>query len=205
MLKKFLIGLIGAVPLLFASNVNALTIDSGEYPDVPEGYTGAMIIHDDENGDVLYAISEESLANNNIESFYYKGTNSGNTEYRIYTNNDYINYGLFETFLLNNNNWQNSGAYGIDFSLAQADLKYTSVDIYTYQGEIQYAEGYGTPISSLFESVTGTIGSLLTSLATISLALLSNTIFQIMFGILVFFIVLRVVYSLVKKTRKGGK
>ena len=60
-------------------------------------------------------------------------------------------------------------------------------------------------MTALFESVTTVITQMITLLGTVSTALLENPIFQIMMGIIVLFIVMGIVFKLVRKLRKGGR
>lgn len=60
-------------------------------------------------------------------------------------------------------------------------------------------------MTALFESVTTVITQMITLLGTVSTALLENSIFQIMMGIIILFIVMGIVFRLVRKLRKGGR
>ena len=62
-----------------------------------------------------------------------------------------------------------------------------------------------TGIPALFENVTTVITKITTLLGTVTKNLLSNEIFQLMFGIAVLFIVMGIIFRLVKKMRKGGR
>ena len=66
-------------------------------------------------------------------------------------------------------------------------------------------EGTTTGLEALFESVGTVITNILSNLATVATNLLSNPIFQLMIGIAVLFIVIGIVFRLVKKMRKGGR
>ena len=60
-------------------------------------------------------------------------------------------------------------------------------------------------MDALFTSVSTVITKMIELLGTVSTALLSNSIFQLMVGIAVLFIVIGLVFRLVKKMRKGGR
>ena len=60
-------------------------------------------------------------------------------------------------------------------------------------------------MDALFTSVSTVITKMIELLGTVSTALLSNSIFQLMIGIAVLFIVIGIVFRLVKKMRKGGR
>ena len=66
-------------------------------------------------------------------------------------------------------------------------------------------EGTTTGLEALFESVGTVITNILGYLATVATNLLENPIFQLMIGIAVLFIVIGIVFRLVKKMRKGGR
>lgn len=61
------------------------------------------------------------------------------------------------------------------------------------------------PMEALFTNAGTVITNIVEMLGTVSTALLSNSIFQIVIGIVLFNIVMGIVYSLVKKLRKRGK
>ena len=61
------------------------------------------------------------------------------------------------------------------------------------------------PMEALFTNAGTVISNLVNMLGTVSTALLSNSIFQIVIGIVLFNIVMGIVYSLVRKLRKRGK
>lgn len=61
------------------------------------------------------------------------------------------------------------------------------------------------PMEALFTNAGTVITNIVEMLGTVSTALLSNSIFQIVIGIVLFNIVMGIVYSLVRKLRKRGK
>ena len=64
----------------------------------------------------------------------------------------------------------------------------------------------GTNImEALFTAVTSVVSNIMTLLGTVGESLLSNVIFQIMMGIALLFLVIGIIFRLVKKMRKGGK
>lgn len=60
-----------------------------------------------------------------------------------------------------------------------------------------------TPLETLLENVGTVITSIITQLGTVATALMSNAIFQVMFGLLVLFVVLGIIFRLVYHARKG--
>ena len=60
-------------------------------------------------------------------------------------------------------------------------------------------------MEALFTSVATVISKMVEYLGTVSTALLSNSIFQLMVGIAVLYIVIGITFRLVKKMRKGGR
>ena len=60
-------------------------------------------------------------------------------------------------------------------------------------------------VETLFKTVTTVITNITNTLSTVSTSLLSNSIFELMMGIVVFFIVMGIVFRLVSKLRKGGR
>lgn len=64
----------------------------------------------------------------------------------------------------------------------------------------------GTNImEALFTAVTTVVTNIMTLLGTVGEGLLSNVIFQIMMGIALLFLVIGIIFRLVRKMRKGGK
>lgn len=63
----------------------------------------------------------------------------------------------------------------------------------------------GNALGTLFTNVGTVITEIIELLGTVSTSLLSNSIFQIMMGIIVLFIVMGIVFGLVKKLRRGGR
>ena len=64
----------------------------------------------------------------------------------------------------------------------------------------------GTNImEALFTAVTSVITNIMTLLGKVGESLLSNVIFQIMMGIALLFLVIGIIFRLVRKMRKGGK
>ena len=60
-------------------------------------------------------------------------------------------------------------------------------------------------IATVFEGAGKVITKVLEYLGTVATSLLGNPIFQVMIGIAVLYIVLGIVFKLVRKMRKGGK
>ena len=60
-------------------------------------------------------------------------------------------------------------------------------------------------IATVFEGAGTVITKVLEYLGTVATSLLGNPIFQVMIGIAVLYIVLGIVFKLVRKMRKGGK
>ena len=60
-------------------------------------------------------------------------------------------------------------------------------------------------MADLFTAVGTVITNLLSNLGTVSTALLGNVLFQVMVGIAVLYIIIGIVFRLVRKMRKGGK
>ena len=60
-------------------------------------------------------------------------------------------------------------------------------------------------MAGLWTSVTTVVSNIITLMGTVSTALLSNEIFQIVIGVVIFGIVMGVVFTLVKKLRRRGK
>ena len=58
-------------------------------------------------------------------------------------------------------------------------------------------------LSTVFESITTVITNIVSEMTTVGNALLGNVIFQIMLGILIFFIVTGVIFRLVAHARQG--
>ena len=62
-----------------------------------------------------------------------------------------------------------------------------------------------TALESLFTNSSSVISKMVNWLGQISTGLIGNTIFQIMIGIAMLFILIGIVFKLVKKMRKGGR
>ncbi len=62
-----------------------------------------------------------------------------------------------------------------------------------------------TGLENLFAGATSVITNIISLLGTVSTALLSNEIFQIVIGVVIFGIVMGVVFTLVRKLRRRGK
>ena len=60
-------------------------------------------------------------------------------------------------------------------------------------------------MADLFSSVTDVVSNLTTLMGTMSTTLLSNTIFQIVIGIIMFSIAMGYVFTLVRKLRRKGR
>lgn len=60
-------------------------------------------------------------------------------------------------------------------------------------------------MEGLFEGATTVITNVITLMGTVSTALLKNEIFQIMIGLVIFFIVMGIIFTLVRKLRRGGR
>lgn len=60
-------------------------------------------------------------------------------------------------------------------------------------------------METLWTAITSVITNLITLLGTVCTALMSNELFQIALGIIMFMVVMGIVFSLVKKVRKRGK
>ena len=60
-------------------------------------------------------------------------------------------------------------------------------------------------MTGLLTNAATVISKIVENLGTVCTALISNPLFQIMFGILIFYVVFGIVFRLVKKVRKGGK
>lgn len=60
-------------------------------------------------------------------------------------------------------------------------------------------------MAGLWTSVTTVVSNIITLMGTVSTALLSNEIFQIVIGVVIFGIVMGVVFTLVRKLRRRGK
>ena len=66
-------------------------------------------------------------------------------------------------------------------------------------------EGEITIMDALFAAVSTVIEKMLTAFATVSTNLLSNEIFQIMFGIIVLYLGISFVMYLVRKVKRKGR
>lgn len=69
---------------------------------------------------------------------------------------------------------------------------------------LEVTEG-ATKMEALWTGITSVISNIMTLLGTVTTGLLSNEIFQLTIGIVVFIIVVGVVLTLVTKFRRKGK
>ena len=58
---------------------------------------------------------------------------------------------------------------------------------------------------TIWDAITTVITNIISSLGSVATALMSNELFQITLGVVIFGIVMGIVYSLVRKIRKRGK
>ena len=61
------------------------------------------------------------------------------------------------------------------------------------------------PTPTIWDAITTVITNLITLFGTVANALMTNELFQITLGIVIFIVLMGIVYSLVKKIRKRGK
>lgn len=61
-----------------------------------------------------------------------------------------------------------------------------------------------TAMEALWTAITTVITNVMNALGTVGNALLSNVIFQIMFGLLILFVVLGIIFRLVSHARNGN-
>lgn len=69
---------------------------------------------------------------------------------------------------------------------------------------LEVTEG-ATGMEALWTGITSVISNIMTLLGTITTGLLSNELFQITIGVVVFIIVVGVVFALLSKVRRKGK
>lgn len=69
---------------------------------------------------------------------------------------------------------------------------------------LEVTEG-ATKMEALWTGITSVISNIMTLLGTVTTGLLSNELFQITIGIVVFIIVMSIVFTLVSKVRRKGK
>lgn len=69
---------------------------------------------------------------------------------------------------------------------------------------LEVTEG-ATKMEALWTGITSVISNVMTLLGTVTTGLLSNELFQITIGIVVFIIVMGIVFTLVSKVRRRGK
>lgn len=69
---------------------------------------------------------------------------------------------------------------------------------------LEVTEG-ATKMEALWTGITSVISNVMTLLGTVTTGLLSNELFQITIGIVVFIIVMGIVFTLVTKVRRRGK
>lgn len=60
-----------------------------------------------------------------------------------------------------------------------------------------------TPLQALLTAAGEVITSIVSTLSTVATSLMSNAIFQVMFGLLILFVVLGIIFRLVYHARKG--
>ena len=60
-----------------------------------------------------------------------------------------------------------------------------------------------TPLEDLLSAAGTVITSITTTMGTVATTLLGNAIFQVMFGLLILFVVLGIIFRLVYHARKG--
>ncbi len=60
-------------------------------------------------------------------------------------------------------------------------------------------------MTDLFENITTVITKILELFASVSSSLLGNEIFQLMFGIVVLYVIMGIVFVLVRKIKNKGK
>ncbi len=60
-------------------------------------------------------------------------------------------------------------------------------------------------MDALFTSATEVVTQILTLFGTVSTALLSNSIFQLVMGIIIFGIIMGLVFTLLRKLKRRGK
>ena len=58
-------------------------------------------------------------------------------------------------------------------------------------------------LSTLLENAGTVINSIVTTMSTVATSLMGNAIFQVMFGLLLLFVVLGIIFRLVYHARKG--
>lgn len=205
-MKKFLLGFIAVIlSISFASSAYALTLDSGEYPDLPEGYSNG-IIYEENNTTYLLATEDEALETYNISNIYMKElTDNSNIYTAINGDNTEIGWAVFHVYELSNNSWSEESNQTKQLSLVLNELVYTSINFIDFEGNITYASGYGTTISGLFEGVTTVATGFFGTLASVTSALIGNSIFQIAFAIGIIFITIGIIYSLLRKVRNRGR
>lgn len=61
----------------------------------------------------------------------------------------------------------------------------------------------GNALSTLLENAGTVITSIVNTMGTVATSLMGNAIFQVMFGLLILFVVLGIIFRLVYHARKG--
>lgn len=203
MFKKFLISLIAVVPCLFINNVKALSTTKGVYPDIPEGAKNAIIVDKSEFTPTLYTISSSNAETYNS----WKDPNGNALPYDSTNEVEYSGDNIVMYYELVNNEWvyRDVTSYANTFDATNQYIAYSEVPIYNYDGALIVDSGYGLPVNTLLGTTTETIENTMIALGSVTTALISNTIFQIIIGLLILGLVVGLVSYLTRKAKNRGR